>query len=142
MILQKQNHDAQLVRVWIIPRPVFRANRVKPRAKTTTVKTLRETCSAVPVEPFAHFGVCKLDHSSQQKCAAQRVPKRYLTEHELAERLSLSVQFLRRRHARREPPHYAKFGESVRYPVDAVEAFEASAVQLPPLAQPRRSPRN
>jgi predicted DNA-binding transcriptional regulator AlpA len=78
-----------------------------------------------------------MEHPQQPKSAAQYAPRRYLTERELAERLSLSVQFLRRRRARREPPHYAKFGESVRYPIDAIEAFEASAVQLPPLSKPR-----
>ena len=55
---------------------------------------------------------------------------RYLDENEVAERLRVSVKFLRRRRERREAPAFAKFGNRVRYPVTEVEKYEAGALQL------------
>ncbi len=54
----------------------------------------------------------------------------YLDEKQLAERLGLSVKFLRRRRDLRLPPEYAKFGNRVRYPIKSVEAFEAAALAV------------
>lgn len=54
-------------------------------------------------------------------------PTRYLTETELADRLSLSVQFLRKRRDRGEPPYAAKFGNRVRYPIAEIERYEAAS---------------
>lgn len=70
---------------------------------------------------------------------AEQTARLYLTEQEVADRLGLSVQFLRRRRERQEPPRYAKFGGSVRYPIREIEAFEAAAMQpLPPLRETTR----
>ncbi|WP_082543611.1 helix-turn-helix transcriptional regulator [Sphingomonas sp. Leaf339] len=55
---------------------------------------------------------------------------RYLDEKQLAQRLGLSVKFLRRRRDLRQAPQYAKFGNRVRYPIESVEAFEAAALEL------------
>lgn len=75
------------------------------------------------------------DHDTTKKKALPPVSPvetgpRYLTEMELAERLHLSVQFLRKRRDRREPPYYSKFGRRVRYPIAEVERFEADALQV------------
>lgn len=58
--------------------------------------------------------------------------RRYLDETELAERLGLSVKFLRKQRHLQLPPAYARFGRRIRYPVSEIERFEASALQ--PLA--------
>ena len=55
--------------------------------------------------------------------------RRYLNEHELADRLGLSVQFLRKRRDRGEPPYHSKFGRRVRYSIAEVERYEAAALQ-------------
>jgi len=75
-------------------------------------------------------------HTTTKEKGAPAVPSietgpRYLTETELAERLHLSVQFLRKRRDRGEPPYYSKFGRRVRYPVSEIERFEAEALQVP-----------
>ena len=56
--------------------------------------------------------------------------RKYLDEHEVAERLGLSVQFVRKQRYDRKPPHYCKFGNRVRYPIIEVERYEASALPV------------
>ncbi len=56
--------------------------------------------------------------------------RKYLDEHEVAERLGLSVQFVRKQRYERRPPHYCKFGNRVRYPIAEVERYEAAALQV------------
>ncbi|OWK32023.1 helix-turn-helix domain protein [Sphingomonas mucosissima] len=65
--------------------------------------------------------------------------RRYLDEAELAERLGLSVKFLRKQRHLQLPPAYARFGRRIRYPVSEIERFEASALQ--PLADQSPSAR-
>jgi len=57
------------------------------------------------------------------------VGTRYWTEIELSQRWNVSVQFLRKRRDRREPPLYSKFGNRVRYHIDEIERYEATALQ-------------
>ncbi len=57
------------------------------------------------------------------------IETRYWTEIELAQRWNVSVQFLRKRRDRREPPLHSKFGNRVRYHIDEIERYEAIAQQ-------------
>jgi hypothetical protein len=57
---------------------------------------------------------------------------RYLDGTEWAERLGLSVEFLRKQRHLQLPSAYARFGRRIRYPVSEIERFETSALQ--PLA--------
>lgn len=84
-----------------------------------------------------------MSHVKKSCASSASSSSRYLTEQEVADRLGLSVQFLRRRRERREAPRYAKFGQRVRYPVSEVEAFEEAALQplLPPREEGRRRSR-
>jgi predicted DNA-binding transcriptional regulator AlpA len=54
-------------------------------------------------------------------------PARYLTEKELAGRLAISQRTLQRWRAMGKGPAFVAFGRSIRYPLEAVLAFEASA---------------
>lgn len=62
-------------------------------------------------------------------------PIRALTEHEVAERLSMSVATLRAWRLKRKGPRYVRFGRAVRYLVADVDRFvdenavEAESVQ-------------
>lgn len=53
----------------------------------------------------------------------------WLTESETAERLNMSVKWLRKRRLTGEAPPYAKFGAAVRYAVCDIERFEAMSMR-------------
>ena len=54
-----------------------------------------------------------------------------LTEHEVAERLKVSVATIRRRRLFRQPPEWVKIGASVRYRPEAVERLIESGTCSP-----------
>lgn len=64
-----------------------------------------------------------------QRDKPRLIETRYWTEIELSQRWNVSVQFLRKRRDRREPPLYSKFGNRVRYHIDEIERYEATAQQ-------------
>lgn len=55
--------------------------------------------------------------------------KAYLTEGEVAERLSVSRKWLQKMRLIGGGIPFCKFGSAVRYPLDAIETFEAAAVR-------------
>ena len=56
-------------------------------------------------------------------------PCKFLTSKEVAVRLSISIAALQKRRARHQPPDFYKFGKSVRYAVEDIEAFETLSKQ-------------
>jgi len=61
----------------------------------------------------------------------QPIQKRHCDEHAAAEYLGLSVNTLRDWRTHRTGPVFARFGRSVRYPLDELERFaEAARVQV------------
>lgn len=54
-----------------------------------------------------------------------------LTEHEVAQRLKVSVATIRRRRLLRRPPEWVKIGASVRYRPEAVERLIESGTCSP-----------
>jgi hypothetical protein len=52
---------------------------------------------------------------------------KFVSEKELAERLGLGVQFIRKCRDRGDPPYYSKFGRRARCPIAEVERYEAAA---------------
>lgn len=61
--------------------------------------------------------------------ANQSTDRRYLNEVELAGRLGLSVQFLRKRRDRGEAPYHSKFGHRVLYSIKEIESYEEAALR-------------
>ena len=60
-----------------------------------------------------------------------------LTEHEVAERLGLSVATLRAWRLKRRGPRYVRFGRAVRYLARDIERFvDACAVDASSMARP------
>lgn len=60
-----------------------------------------------------------------------------LTEHEVAERLGLSVATLRAWRLKRRGPRYVRFGRAVRYLASDIERFvDACAVDASSMARP------
>jgi hypothetical protein len=53
----------------------------------------------------------------------------YLKEHEVADRLCLSVRTLRKWRLTGGGPEYAKFGRAVRYPAQSLEEFAEDALR-------------
>jgi excisionase family DNA binding protein len=67
---------------------------------------------------------------SVNPAARTREPmKAYLTEKELAERLSVSVKWLQKMRLAGGGIPYCKFGSAVRYPLDQVIAFEEASLR-------------
>lgn len=64
-----------------------------------------------------------------QRDKPEPIETRYWTEIELSQRWNVSVQFLRKRRDRREPPLHSKFGNRVRYHIGEIERYEATALQ-------------
>ena len=54
-----------------------------------------------------------------------------LTEHEVAQRLNVSVATIRRRRLLRRPPEFVRIGSSVRYRPEAVERLIESGTCSP-----------
>lgn len=61
--------------------------------------------------------------------AAALVKKAYLTEQELADRLSVSVKWLQKMRLAGGGIPFCKFGSTVRYPLDQVITFEAACLR-------------
>jgi hypothetical protein len=60
---------------------------------------------------------------------SQLASRAYLNERELAERLNVSVKWLQKMRLSGGGIPYTKFGCAVRYPIRAIEKFEAEALR-------------
>ena len=68
------------------------------------------------------------DFSSKAECHPAAV-RAYLTEREVAQRLSVSIKWLQKMRLSGGGIAFSKFGSNVRYPIVSVLEFETAAVR-------------
>ena len=59
------------------------------------------------------------------------IPKKFLTDEEVAKRLNLSVQTLRNWRCMGKGLPYVKFGRAIRYDINDVDAFSSARRVVP-----------